>query len=199
MAGIIILLQVILPAISFQFWALGQKMNNQILISPVQQDEQVLGISIESKDNFPAFVSSAALTQRVYDKFSLSIPKLKIQNADVYVDENDLSKGLAHLPGSALPGERGNVFISGHSAIRSNLSIEKVLFSNLTDLKKGDRIIIDTPGSKFIYEVAGFKVVDPSDLSVISPQEPAGRYISLMTCVPPGLNFKRLVVLGKMI
>lgn len=197
--GIFILMQAILPIISFQLWAMGQTINNQVLVSPAKMSGQVLGVSVEDKDNFPAFISSARTSEHTYDKFYLSIPKLKIQNANVYVDSNDLSKGLAHLPGSALPGEKGNVFISGHSAIRPSFSIKQALFSNLTDLKVKDQIIVDTPGSKFIYEVIGFKIVDPSDLSVVSVPDTMGRYISLMTCVPPGLNFKRLVVLGKMI
>lgn len=197
--GIFILMQAILPIISFQLWAMGQTINNQVLVSPAKMSGQVLGISVEDKDNFPAFISSARTSEHTYDKFYLSVPKLKIQNANVYVDSNDLSKGLAHLPGSALPGEKGNVFISGHSAIRPSFSIKQALFSNLTDLKVKDQIIVDTPGSRFIYEVIGFKIVDPSDLSVISVPDTMGRYISLMTCVPPGLNFKRLVVLGNMI
>lgn len=197
--GIFILMQAILPIISFQLWAMGQTINNQVLVSPAKMSGQVLGVSVEDKDNFPAFISSARTSEHTYDKFYLSVPKLKIQNAPVLVDSNDLSKGLAHLPGSALPGEKGNVFISGHSAIRPSFSIKQALFSNLTDLKVKDQIIVDTPGSKFIYEVIGFKIVDPSDLSVISVPDTMGRYISLMTCVPPGLNFKRLVVLGNMI
>ena len=197
--GIFILMQAILPILSFQLWAMGQRLNNQVLVSPTQGSKQVLGVSVEDKDNFPAFISSARTSEHSYDKFYLSVPKLKIQNAPVYVDSNDLSKGLAHLSGTALPGEKGNVFISGHSAIRPAFSIKQALFSNLTDLKVGDQMIVDTSGSRFIYEVIGFKIVDPSDLSVISAPDTMGRYISLMTCVPPGLNFKRLIVLGKMI
>ncbi|MCL4365848.1 class E sortase [Patescibacteria group bacterium] len=204
--GVFILSQVILPIISFQFWMLGQKVNSQMLISPVSLNEQVLGISVQSgvsvknKDNFPAFVSSAKReTQASYDKFNLSIPKLKIDNLDVLVDTNDLSQGLAHLPGSALPGEKGNVFISGHSALSPIFALKTAAFSKLPDLKKGDQIIVETSFSKFVYQVTDFKIVDPADLSVLVSPETQGRYISLMTCVPPGLNFKRLVVLGKMI
>ena len=91
------------------------------------------------------------------------------------------------------------MFISGHSALIQFFNLKQALFANLTDLKKGDQIIIEAGGTKFKYEVSGFKIVDPKDLSVITAPEPQGRYISLMTCVPPGLNFKRLVVLGKMI
>ncbi len=124
---------------------------------------------------------------------------MNINDATVKVDSNDLSESLAHLPGSALPGEKGNVFISGHSALSRLFSLKTVLLANLSDLKKGDKIMINAAGAKFIYQVIELKVVDPTDLSVINPPDTKGRFITLMTCVPPGLNFKRLVVLGKMI
>lgn len=198
--GVIILMQVILPIISFQLWTLGQKYQNQILISPIKSKGEVLGISVQNKDSFPAFISSVKReTQPNYDRFSISIPKLKIEKEDVFVDNNDLSKGLAQLPGSALPGEKGNLFISGHSAFSQFFALKSVPFSKLSDLRKGDQIMIETPGAKFIYEVIEFKVVNPADLSVLLAPEDQGRYVSLMTCVPPGLNFQRLVVLGKMI
>lgn len=197
--GVFILIQIILPVISFQIWALGQSYQNQILISP-KNSGQVLGISVQRKDSFPAFISSLKRqTLPNYEKFTLSISKLKIEKMDVWVDSNDLSKGLVHLPGSVLPGEKGNVFISGHSALPPFSALKSAPFAKLSDLKRGEQIIVETPGSKFVYEVIGFKIVDPTDLSVIGAPEEQGRYISLMTCVPPGLNLKRLVVLGKMI
>lgn len=198
--GTIIIMQVVLPVVSFQIWAIGQSYQSQVLVSPKRINERVLGISVRNKDNFPAFISSNLReTQPNYIKFSLSIPKLKVGKTDVLVDTNDLSKALAHLPGSALPGEKGNVFISGHSALSPFFAFKSVPFSKLSDLKKGDQVVIETPGSKFVYEVTDFKIVDPADLSVLQAPEEQGRYISLMTCVPPGLNFKRLIVLGKMI
>jgi LPXTG-site transpeptidase (sortase) family protein len=40
--------------------------------------------------------------------------------------------------------------------------------------------------------------VDPKDVSVINPPDGSGRYLTLMTCVPPGFNAKRLIVLAKL-
>lgn len=198
--GIFVLMQVILPVASFQFWQLGQQINNRILISPVKSNEQVLGVSVQNKDNFPVFISSwARETQPNYDVVTLSVPKLKLERSNVFIDSNDLSKGMAHLPGSALPGEKGNVFISGHSAFTRFFPGQNAPFAKLSDLKKDDEIIVEAGGSKFIYKVIKLQIVEPSDLSVITAPDKQGRYISLMTCVPPGLNFKRLVVLGKMI
>lgn len=199
--GIFLLMQVVLPIASFQLWWFGQKYNNSLLINPgSSKGSQILGVSIQNKDNFPAFISTLTrATQASYTQFSLSIPRLKIDQANVAVDSNDLSKGLVHLPGSALPGEKGNVFISAHSALSQFFSLKKAFFANLTDLKKGDEIAIEASGMKFRYEVFSIKVVGPNDLSVINAPDNQGRYISLMTCVPPGLNLKRLIVLGKMI
>ena len=59
--------------------------------------------------------------------------------------------------------------------------------------------MINAGGTNFKYKVIELKIVSPNDLSVIYPVDNLGRYISLMTCVPPGINTKRLVVTGKMI
>jgi len=199
--GIFLLMQVVLPIISFKLWEIGQNYNNSSLISPLNSNKTgVLGISIQNKDNFSSFISTLKReTQPNYSEFSLSVPRLKIENSKVLVDSNDLSENLAHLPGSALPGERGNVFISGHSALSRFFNFKKAVFEDLTGLKKGDEIVIEALGVKYKYEVTELRVVNPNDLSVINSSESQGRYISLMTCVPPGLNFKRLVVLGKML
>ncbi len=197
--GIFLLMQIVSPIISFETWELGQKLSSRTLISPVKSSDRILGISIQERNNFPTFISFLKReTKPNYDRFSLSIPKLNLEEESVLVDTNDLSQGLAHLPGSALPGEKGNMFISGHSALSQFFALKSVPFSKLPELKKGDQVVIGTPGSKFIYEITDFKIVDSADLSVIEAPEPQGRYISLMTCVPPGLNFKRMVVIGKM-
>lgn len=199
--GVFILLQVALPILSFKFWELAQDSQGFLISPKPPQNKNILGVSIKNQNRFPSFISN--LKREVtppYQEFRLSAPMIKIENMAVVVDSNDLSKGLVHLPGSALPGEKGNVFISGHSALSQFFpGLTSAPFARLTDIKKGDKLTIAANGTKFVYHVVELKSVDPTDLSVIEPPEPLGRYISLMTCVPPGLNFKRLIVLGKMI
>src|SRR3989344_1432943 len=141
--GIFLLMQIFLPFASFQLWMLGQNFQNGILISPnSSESDNVLGVSIQNKDSFPAFVSSLKReTIANYSELKLSIPKLK----------------------------------------------------------KGDEIDINAGGVNYRYEVIETKIVDPTNTSVINPPDKTGRFISLMTCFPPGLNFKRMVVIGKMI
>lgn len=199
--GLILLIQVILPLLSFEIWQLGQQLSQNILISPKPNSSQkIMGISIKNQNSFPAFVSDFERdTLPSYGEFKLIVPSIKIADMKVSVDSNDLSRGLVHLPGSALPGEKGNVFISGHSALNTLLRIQSAPFAKLTEVKKGDKLMVEAGGAKFTYKVVEIMVVDPTDISVLSPPDTLGRYISLMTCVPPGLNLKRLVVLGKMI
>ncbi len=127
------------------------------------------------------------------------MPSINLRDEIVYVDSNDLTQGLIHLPGAPLPGEKGNVFISGHSALPIFSKVKKALFANLPNAKIGDQLVVTALGTNFVYKVMDIKVVAPEDISVINPPDETGRYITLMTCVPPGFNTKRLVVVGKLI
>lgn len=201
--GVIFLIQINMPLISYKLWELQYAQDKTILVSP-QADNQILGISIENTpENFPAFVSTIQRSEKpTYNSFSLTVPTLKIDNAKVTVDSNDMNQSLAHLPGSGLPGEKGNVFISGHSALPILFKGNKnygAIFANLPRMKKGDLIFLDFGSGKISYKVKEIKVVDPRDTSVIGLSDSQGRYVTLMTCVPPGFNTKRLVVIGQTI
>lgn len=198
--GIFILMQIFLPIVSYEVWEFSLKNSNQLLVTPQAPKTQVLGISIENKDNFPTIVSFLKRESKApFQRFNLSVPKINLE-ATVLVDSNDFSKELAHLPGSALPGEKGNVFISGHSAGGFLLNKrQEDYFAKLPNIKTGNEIIVTAQGSVFKYQVIELKITSSDDLSVIYPKDDMGRYISLMTCVPPGINSKRLVITGKMI
>lgn len=197
--GVFLIGQVSLPFISYKVWERALTKNSLPLKSPM--NTSVLGISIQNTEgNFPQIYSNSTREGTVpYSYFTISVPSINIKDELVYVDSNDLLQGLAHLPGSALPGEKGNMFISGHSAIPLFAKKNNVVFAMLPNVKNGDIITVSVLGNKFRYKVTNIKVVNPDDVSVISPPDTTNRYISLMTCVPPGLNTKRLVVIGKLI
>lgn len=197
--GIFILIQVVMPLVEYKIWEISINNQNISLISS-DPGQKVLGISIESKDNFPALISnSKRLIPPSYQSFDLSIPSLKLENLKVVVDTNDFEQNLAHLPGSALPGEKGNTFITGHSSLPQLFRPGnfKAIFAHLPEIKKGESIILNAGGQKFEYVVSGLKIVDPKETWVINPPEENGRYLTLMTCVPPGLYLKRLIVLAE--
>ena len=58
--GVFLLMQVILPIVSFQVWLWQQNLSNGLLISPnsTTGGGQILGVSVQNKDNFPVIFSS---------------------------------------------------------------------------------------------------------------------------------------------
>jgi LPXTG-site transpeptidase (sortase) family protein len=111
---------------------------------------------------------------------------------------DDLRNGVAHYAGTALPGQNGNVFISGHS---SNFWWDpgkfKQVFVLLDKVNEGDRIYVKYKGQSFIYVVESKKVVKPSQIEVLNPSDHS--IITLMTCTPVGTTLNRLVVQAKQI
>lgn len=198
--GIFMLVQVVTPTLYFKLWE-ATSTSKQALIDPKAESENVLGVSVENIGDFPAIVSSRVRSKAPpYSEFNLIIPKIGLDWAKVKVDSKNFEENLAHLSGSALPGERGNVFITGHSSLtqfykRGNY---KAVFSRLPDLEIGDEIILVIFGQEYKYIVESLKTFDPKDISVVNPPDQKGRYLSLMTCVPPGFKTKRLVVLAKL-
>ena len=132
-------------------------------------------------------------------EFTLSVPKLKIYQAKVKVDSENMDQALALFPGTALPGEEGNAFITGHSVLPQffNPQDYKKIFSTLPQLEEGDEVLVNIAGVEYRFLVESKKVVNPDDVSALQPPAP-GKYLTLMTCVPPGTSLKRLVVICKL-
>jgi LPXTG-site transpeptidase (sortase) family protein len=200
--GVFVLMQVIMPFVSFKMWEIFAFENEKALVDPAPistNGDLAPEFQIETVDNFPMFVAKPRTTAPSYFEFKISVPRMKLDLAPVTVETLKFDETLAHLPGSALPGEKGNVFISGHSML-PNLAPKgsQAFFVKLPEMKKGDEIIVDAMGQRYVYKVTELKIVDPKDISVVRPPDSTGRYISLMTCVPPGFNAKRLVVIGKL-
>lgn len=205
--GVFVLMQVVMPVLAFKTWEMSNFDQSQLLADPkprilsgnLVSAGDILGVSVENINNFPAFIYKDNIAVAPYSEFKLTIAKLNLFDINVKVNSNTFDDSLAQLPGTALPGEKGNVFISGHSSIlRSLEGKQKAYFANLTNIKKGDEVVLQAVGQNYRYEVVGMKVVDPKDVSVINPLDNEGRYLTLMTCVPPGFNTKRLIVLSRL-
>src|SRR5271169_5734285 len=88
-------------------------------------------------------------------------------------DGATLRRGIGHIPGTALPGEAGNVALSAH---------RDTFFRPLKDLKVKDEIQFSTLKGEFRYEVESLRVVEPSDVSVLAPSPE--NVLTLVTCYP---------------
>lgn len=131
--------------------------------------------------------------------YTVSIPKLKIEDALTIIGGDDLNVGLVHYGGTGLPGEFGTAVIFGHSMLPQfyNPKNYKSIFSLLPTLDVGDEINVTYDGVSYRYVVYEMVVVDPNDLSALE-QRFDDSYITLVTCVPPGTYWKRLNVKAKL-
>jgi sortase A len=131
--------------------------------------------------------------------YTLTIAKLKIQDAAVTVAGDDLGVSLVHYGGTALPGEYGTTVIFGHSALPQfyNPKNYKTIFSTLPLMKAGDEIYITYDGITYKYIVYDLAVTGPSDLSALA-QQFDDSYLTLVTCVPPGTYWQRFHVFARL-
>lgn len=169
--------------------------------SVMGQDVQIL----QDADGFSYFSTTIASESTASAKrpkeYTLSIPRLKIKDAKVVVDAITFDNNLGQFPGTPIPGEVGNTFITGHSVLPQFADPKnyRAIFTKLPDLEVGDDVFVKVGDQNFHYMVQYSKVVDPKDLSVLGPISTTGRNLTLMTCVPPGSATKRLVVITSLI
>lgn len=123
---------------------------------------------------------------------------IEIPVIDVYlpvyhsVDESVLSKGVGHIPKTALPigGEGNHSVLSGHTGLPS-----AELLTDLSEVKEGDEFYIHILGGTLAYEVDQILVVLPEEADSLLPT-PGMDYCTLVTCTPYGVNSHRLLVRG---
>lgn len=110
----------------------------------------------------------------------------------------ELENGVVRYPGSALPGEKGNSFIFGHSSnypwIKGNYND---VFALLDNVEYGDQIIVFYNQKKYVYTVREKKVVKPGDVKALE-RDPNKTELSLMTCWPVGTTLKRMLVFAEL-
>ena len=84
-----------------------------------------------------------------------------------------LRRGLGHLPGTSLPGQNGNVVITGH---------RDTFFRPLRTIRSDDEITLTTLDGTYRYRVDSTEVVAPTDVRVLAASSDA--VLTLVTCYP---------------
>ncbi len=211
-SGIVILSGVIYPIISYNV-TYGRNFSE--MVSPLSETSgkaflPALGTESvsDSSDYTQAsnwFVGGAKpsdFSALKVEYFTISIPRLRIENATVQIGGEDLNKSLIQYPGTALPGRPGNTVVFGHSIlpIFYNPKNYIAIFSLLPTLKKGDEINVNYDGISYQYSVEEMFEVGPTDVQVLD-QDSSDSFMTLVTCTPPGdpRNPKRLIVRARVI
>lgn len=127
--------------------------------------------------------------------YTLSIPRLKIVDADVSTVDYDLSQHLIQYSGTSIPGEKGAAIIFGHSTLPQLFDPKnyKAIFATLHTIKIGDELTATVDGITHKYKVFSINITNSEDTNIFS-QAFDNSYITLVTCTPPGTVWKRLVV-----
>lgn len=104
----------------------------------------------------------------------LAVPRLGVSVMVVEgVDAGDLNHAAGHIPGTALPGQPGNVAIAAH---------RDTFFRPLRNVKANDTIRVETLRGTYWYRVVSTKIVDPGDVQVLDAS--GGNSLTLVTCYP---------------
>lgn len=123
---------------------------------------------------------------------TLKIPELSLEKPIIHGDgPKELKMGLGHYAGSTLPGEGGNVVISGH---------RDTAFRKLEDIKVGQSIFIETNWGNYEYKVKDINIVDKTAHQVLDPTD--YEKLTLYTCYPfnyIGSAPERFVVTGEFV
>lgn len=104
----------------------------------------------------------------------LEIPRLGLSTIVVEgVGTSDLRLAVGHIPGTAFPGERGNVGIAGHRDTH---------FRALAGIQQDDLITLTTSVGDYNYRVVSSLIVSPNAVEVLDPT--GDDVLTLVTCYP---------------
>ena len=138
----------------------------------------------------------------IIPKLNVDVPAhFNIANDTATID-NAMNHGVAQfkIPGAdALPGQVGNLVISGHSAgdIYSNNQY-KFIFSGLERLQDNDLIYVNYNSVRYTYKVIKKQTVEPTDVAALV--YPTSKPIlTLITCTPLGSDRYRLLVTAEQV
>ena len=124
----------------------------------------------------------------IIDKIGLQVPVLRKDT------EENLNISVAHVEGTAGPGEVGNYCIAGH-----HMRAYGRHFNRLHEVTVGDEIEFRGPDATMIYQVTGVLIVQPEETWVLDPPEGEEALITLITCEYSRKPPLRLVVRGRLL
>jgi len=118
---------------------------------------------------------------------TIEIPRLMLaMEMHEGVTNPTLDRGIGWWPGTAKPGQPGNVVLGGHRTSK------KKPFRYLDQLQPGDEIIFTTSEGRFVYLVDRTEIVYPDALWIVDQTPDATA--TLFACHPPGSVKQRIVV-----
>jgi sortase A len=122
----------------------------------------------------------------------IEIPKIGVDSIMFEgIRMTTLDLGPGHWPGSALPGQPGNVVVAGHRTSKHKV------FRNVDQLVAGDEIVFTDANGRHVYRVNRTEIVYPDAVWIINPTPTPT--VTLFACHPPGSVRQRIVVFADLV
>ena len=140
---------------------------------------------------------AARATRLVIPALELDVPVVELPITDNSWDVSGIAHEVAHLGGTANPGEKNNVVLAGHVTLIRGVGP----FIHLEGLEVGDRAIVYAGEKAHSYSVVSKESVASTDVYVAHPTSDAT--LTLLTCAnwdAEGRRYlERLVVVAKLV
>jgi sortase A len=178
-AGVLLLSYVGYAVIDSRLYQASEKRRFQQAISEMKPspDTDRNGSALPVSATLPAAESKTPGTPERTD--NSSVGRIEISSVGVTAmilegtDDVTLRRAVGHIPGTALPGQNGNVAIAGH---------RDTFFRPLRDIHKGAEITLTTLKGTYRYRVDSTEVVDPQNTESLNESDDAT--LTLITCYP---------------
>lgn len=115
-------------------------------------------------------------TRLVLPALGIDAPVVEVPITNKTWDVSVLTYEIAHLGGSANPGEKNNMVLAGHVTLKRGAGP----FLNLESLEAGDLAIVYAGEQPYTYRVVSKKYLAPTDVSVAFPT--SDPILTLLTC-----------------
>jgi sortase A len=102
-----------------------------------------------------------------------------------------IDHGPSHWPGSAWPGQLGNVVIAGHRVTHTHP------FRHIDELEPGDTATFTTAAGTFTYSLVSEEIVDPEAFRIVD--QTMAYTATMFACHPPGSSRERIVAHWQMV
>lgn len=139
----------------------------------------------------PAAVQSFAVMY--VPRFGADWSRVIRESTDVEKVLNSYTAGVGHYTETQMPGAIGNFAVAGHDTGWGNT------FIDVSKLRIGDAIYIQTRDAWYTYRFRNFEYVQPNAVSVLLPvprasgAQAANRIMTITTCNPPYHAAERLI------
>lgn len=202
--SIVLLTILLITFITLRIFKINPLLNNSLIyctillltITTLFRENITLGLDVISLMNVNEKIANQEAT--VIDKKIVSYPTYGTKYGTIYLNNesdniyfgdsvNILKQGVGTSSLYDIPGDKEKVVLSGHNT---------GIFKNLSNLKNGNKIVIETNYAKFEYTVKTSKIVNETDLNSLEKDYD----LILYTCYPNKELYgnKRLIIYAKL-